>query len=165
MFRLLSNDLFYLRLNAGAEVLGDGREGAVEIGPLFVGQTVTAGLDPTLDQVVEFSGDFLAGGGQGQHGPVSLLAQGSDITPVSQLGNRAGDGSLVLGAEAAELGRGQTGGILPQVVQAHDMGALQTKFGHLHGFDSLDVFVACGDAGNKGIETLDHRKASVSWFR
>ena len=39
------------------------------------------------------------------------------------------------------------------------MGALQTEFGHLHGFDTLDVFVASGDAGNKGIETLDHRKS------
>ena len=158
IFGLLSDVVFELRFDAGAEIVGDSREGFVEVAALLLGQTVTAGADPALNQIIEFACHLLTGSGQCQHGPVGLLAQGGDIAPIAQLGDGAGDGGLVLGTEAAQLGCCQTGGILAQVVQTHDVGTLQAELGHLHGFDSLDVFVAGCDAGNKGIETLDHKQ-------
>ena len=158
MLWLLSDVVFGLRFDACAEVFGDGRQAPVEIGALLVAEAVAADGDPALDELVEFPGDLLTGRGQGQHGPVCLFAEGGDIAPAFQLGDGSGDGSLVLGTEAAELGGGQTAGILAQVVHAHDVGTLQAELGHLQGFDTLNVFIAGSDAGNKGIETLDHKK-------
>ena len=78
---------------------------------------------------------------------------------------RPGNGGLVLRAELAQLRRRQALRILVQEKQAHYMGALQVEFRHFQGLDALDVLVAYGDTGDKGLKPPVHKNhlRNINW--
>ena len=110
-----------------------------------------------LHKTLDACGGLLAGGSQHQQRTVLFARLGIfEVAHVFQLRKGAGDGCLVLAAKGAKLCGGQPLRAAGKIIKTHHMVALETKLGHFHGLDALDVAMAFGDAGDKFFKSVQH---------